>query len=132
MTTTFKRTRSIADAPKRKKHGTQAEGLHSSKDPRYNLKPIATAMEDILHVYCGHDGGSSSSEAADQLCSLCLAGVIQKPRCHLMEVPAGAKLQGGKSDASPLSNFSHHRAFTVLHQNNLLEAGLLHLMAGSH
>jgi hypothetical protein len=77
---------------KEKKHETQAKGFHSSKDRRYNLRPLATAMEDILHVYSGHDGNNSSNEAANQLRSLCLAGMIQKPRRHLMEVTAGAKL----------------------------------------
>jgi hypothetical protein len=42
------------------------------------------------------------------------------------------KLQGGKSDADPLSDSSHHHVFVVLHQKNLLEASLLHLVAGSH
>jgi hypothetical protein len=88
----FKRTRSTADARKKKKHGTQAERLHSSKDPRYNLRPLANATEDILHIYSGHNNGSSSSEAANQLCSLCLAGMIQKPGRHLTEVTAGVKL----------------------------------------
>ena len=72
-------------------------------------------MEDILHVYSGHDGGSSSSEAANQLRSLRLAGMIWKPRRHLMEVLAGAKLQSGESEASPLSDSSHHHMFMVLH-----------------
>jgi hypothetical protein len=72
-------------------------------------------MEDILHVYSGHDSGSSSSEAANQLRSLHLADMIRKPRCHLMEVPVGAKLQCGRSDASPLSDFEHHHMFMVLH-----------------
>jgi hypothetical protein len=64
-------------AQNRKKYETQAKGLHSSKDPRYNLRPLATAAEDILHVYSGHDSGSSSSsEAADQLCLLRLASMI--------------------------------------------------------
>jgi hypothetical protein len=85
------------------------------KDPRYILRPLATTAEDILHVYIGHDGSSSSSEAANQLCALHLPGMIQKPRCHLMEVSAGAKLQGGKIDVGPLSDFGHHHAFVVLH-----------------
>jgi hypothetical protein len=91
MTTAFKRVRSTADARKRKKHRTQAEGLHSSKDPRYNLRPLATTVEDILHVYSSHDSGSSSSKATDQLRSLLLAGVIRNPGRHLTEVPVGAK-----------------------------------------
>jgi hypothetical protein len=50
---------------RKRKHETQAKGFHSSKNPRYNLRPLATTMEDILHIYSCHDGGSSSSEAAN-------------------------------------------------------------------
>jgi hypothetical protein len=57
--------------------------------------------------------------------------MIRKPGRHLTEVLAGAKLQGSESDVGPLSDFNHHRAFAVLHQKNLLEAGRLHQMAGS-
>jgi hypothetical protein len=77
---------------RKKKHETQAEGLHSSKDPRYNLRPLAIAVEDILHIYSGHNGGSSNNEAANQLRSLRLAGKIQKSERHLTEVLAGTKL----------------------------------------
>jgi hypothetical protein len=77
---------------RKRKHKTQAEGFHSSKNPRYNLRPLATTTEDILHIYSCHDGGSSSSEAANQLRSLCLADMIRKPGHHLTEVLAGAKL----------------------------------------
>jgi hypothetical protein len=65
MTMVFKCTRSAASARRKKKHRIQAEELHSSKDPRYNLMPLATTMEDILHVYSCHDGGGYSSEAAN-------------------------------------------------------------------
>jgi hypothetical protein len=63
---------------------------------------------------------------------LCLAGMIQKPRRHLTEVSASLKLQGGESNAGPLLDSGHHHAFVVLHQKNLLEMGLLRLMARSH
>jgi hypothetical protein len=83
----FKCTKSTTDARKKKEYETQAEGLHSLKDSTYNLRPLATTAEDILHVYSSHDGGSSSSEATNQL-----TGMIWKPRRHLTEVPGDAKL----------------------------------------
>ena len=64
------------DAQKKKKHGTQAEGFHSLKNPRYNLRPLATTAVDVLHIHSGHDGGSYSGEAVDQLRSLRLAGMV--------------------------------------------------------
>ena len=53
---------------------------------------LATATEDVLHVYGGHDGGPSSSKAANQLHPLCLPSMIGEPERHLMEVLVGAKL----------------------------------------
>jgi hypothetical protein len=87
----FKRTRSTAEVQKEKKHKTQAERLHSSKDPRYNLRPLANVTEDILHIYSGHNG-SSRSEAANQLYSFRPVGMIQKLVRHLIEVKVGVKL----------------------------------------
>jgi hypothetical protein len=57
----FKHTKSMADTRKKKEHETQAEGFHSSKDSRYNLRPLATTAKDILHVYSSHDGSSSEA-----------------------------------------------------------------------
>lgn len=70
---------STTDAQKKKKHETPTEESYSTKDPRYNIGPLVTTVEDVFHVHDGHNGGSSGSKAADHLHSLCLAGMIWNP-----------------------------------------------------
>ena len=70
----------------------QAKMFSLLKDPRYNLRPLATTAEDVLHVYGSHDDGRGGGKVADQLCSLHLPSMTREPRRHLMEVLAGAKL----------------------------------------
>jgi hypothetical protein len=42
---------------RKKKHEIQTKKFYLIKDPRYNLRSLATAVEDVLHIYGGHDGG---------------------------------------------------------------------------
>ena len=67
----------------------QTKKICSLKDPRYNLRSLATAAEDILHVHEAHDGGHDSGKATNQFRPLCLPVMVQEPRCHLTEVLAG-------------------------------------------
>ena len=53
---------------------------------------MATAAEDVLHVYGTHNGSHSHSKATDQLRPLYLPGMVWEPECHLTEVLAGAEL----------------------------------------
>jgi hypothetical protein len=45
---------------------------------------------------------------------------------------AGAELYGGEGDVGFVSDSGHHHAFMVLHQENLMKASLLHLVARGH
>ena len=56
---------STADMRKKKKRGKQAKKIYLLKDPRYNLRSLATAIEDVLHVHDGHDGGRDGGKAAN-------------------------------------------------------------------
>ena len=49
-------------------------------------------MEDVLHVYNGHDGGRGSGKIIDQLHPLRLPGMVQEPGHHPMEVLVSAEL----------------------------------------
>ena len=94
---------------------TQTKESYSSKDPRYNLRPLATTIEDVLHIYGSHDGGRGGSEADNQLHPLCLPGKVWEARRHLMEVLVGVELWGGEGNVDTLPDSSHRRVFTVLH-----------------
>jgi hypothetical protein len=104
-----------ASTQKQKKHGIQTKKIPLFKDPRYNLRSLATVAEDVLHVYGGHEGGRGGGKAANQLHLLCLPGMIEELGRHLMEVLAGIELEGGEGDPGSLPGSGHHRAFTVLH-----------------
>ena len=85
-------------------------------------------MEDVLHTHGGHDDGGDS-EVNHQLSSLYLLDVAREPRLHPTKVLVGVELHGGVGDASSLLDSHHHSPLLVLHQEILLEAGFLHLMA---
>jgi hypothetical protein len=42
---------SSTSTQKKKKHEIQTKEFYSLKEPRYNLRLLATVMEDVLHVY---------------------------------------------------------------------------------
>jgi hypothetical protein len=112
------------------KHSEQK--IYSPKNPRYNLRPLATTTKDVLHIHDGHDGSCSGGKVVDQLPPLLLLGVVQKLRLHLTEVLAGTQLHGGKDDTGSLPAPYNQCPLTVLHQESLPEASLLHLLVGSH
>jgi hypothetical protein len=87
-------------------------------------------MEDVLHVYSGHDSGHSGSKVTDQPYLLRLHGMIQKPRRHLMEVLSDAELHHGEGNTDSLPDSGHHRVLVVLHQEDLPEVGFRRLMVG--
>ena len=83
---------STMDVRKKKKHETPTKESYSSKDPRNNLRPLATAAEDVLHVHSGHNGDSSGGKATGHLCSLRLAGMVWEPRRHTTKILADVEL----------------------------------------
>jgi hypothetical protein len=90
---------------------------------------LATTTEDVIHIHGGHDGGG---KVTDQLSPLRLPGVVREPGLHLVKVLASAELHGGEDDVCSLLDSCHHSLLMVLHLENLLEAGFLHLMARGH
>jgi ABC-type dipeptide/oligopeptide/nickel transport system ATPase component len=60
------------------------------KDPRYNLRPLATITKEVLHVHGGHNGSRDGSEVTDQLCPLLLPDVLQEPGLDPAKVLADA------------------------------------------
>ena len=68
--------KSATDTQKKEKRGIQTKELYLSKDLGYNLRLLDTTMEDVLHAYSGHNSSYSSGEAANQLRSLRLAGMV--------------------------------------------------------
>ena len=55
--------------------------------------------------------------------------MAQEPRHHPVKVLASAELHGSEGDADSMPDSSHHSPLMVLHQEKLLEAGFLRLMA---
>ena len=73
----IQKNESTTDTRKKKKHETPTEESYSSKDARYSLRPLATTMEDVLHVHSSHNGSNSGGKDANHLHSLCLASMIR-------------------------------------------------------
>jgi hypothetical protein len=65
MTLAFKQSDQQQMRERKKKGGIQTKEFYSSKDPRCNLRPLATTTEDVLHVHNGHDGSYSGDEATN-------------------------------------------------------------------
>jgi hypothetical protein len=103
---------SSTSTQKKKKHKIQTKEFYSLKEPRYNLRLLASVMEDVLHVYSAHDGGCDGGKATDQLRP---TSMDREPRCHLMEVLASAELQGSEGNTGSQLDSGHHRAFMFLH-----------------
>ena len=75
-------------ARKQKKREIQAKNSYLLKDPRYNIRSLVTAAEDVLYVHGGHNGG----KAANQFRLLRLPGMVRELGHHLIKVLAGAEL----------------------------------------
>ena len=79
---------SLMNTRREKKHEIQTKKFYLLKNPRYNLRSLATAAKDVLHVYGGRGGG----KATNQLHPLCLPSMVWEPGRHLTEILAGTKL----------------------------------------
>jgi hypothetical protein len=91
------------------------------KDPRYNLRSLATIAEEVLHVHGGHD----SSPACF---TLLLPGMLREPGLNPAKVLANAQLHGFERDVSSLLDLYHHQPLVVLHREGHPEAVHLRLM----